>query len=289
MNLSKQKKIKILLIVVSLLAILIIIRHREDEKTCIVTYGEIFDQSITKGIFIREEIIQTSPLDGVLEILTFEGERMPAGSPIVTIENSNEKKTIYSIASGTLSFSTDGWEELLKSSNKQTFKKELFNIIDNKGVVNKNKKEILTGQPLFRIVDNFTLYLLLEIAREDYYFQLGERICFKFPKLDDRYYWANVEYINRSEELCLLKMETFVPEFLSLRQQPVTIIKGAYSGLLIPASSLVVDKGNVGVWVVEKNAPRFKLVRLLGKNKEEAIVEGLNVGDEIYKKPPKDI
>ncbi len=284
---DKGARIKAVAAIILIITLIFLFRNSKDGKTFIVTYGEVTDALELNCILVREESVQYSPVDGTVKALANEGDRQKIGTLIAEISGPAGKRNIFSSQSGLVSFSVDGWEDILKPDHLKSFTKDFFSRVKIQNKVIRNGSEVKANQPLFRIVDNFTLFLLIEIPRGEFYFRLNRDLHIRFPRLDDKKYKAKVLFLNEDEGIGILEIKSFVAEFLSLRKQPVTIVKGIYSGLLVPVSALDVEKGVAGVWVAERGAPSFKIVKVIGQDDNFAVIEGLRVGDEIYRTPPK--
>ncbi len=284
---NKRIRIKAILAIFLIIALVLLFHNSKDGKTFEVIYGEVTDALELNCILVRDESVQYSPISGTVTVLANEGERQKIGTLIAEINGLGSNRKVFSPQSGLVSFSIDGWEDILKPDHLRSFTKDFFTRVKAQSKTIRSGSEVKAGQPLFRIVDNFTLFLLVEIPRGEFYFRLNKDLHIRFPRLDDKRYEAEVLFLNEDEGIGVLEVKSFVAEFLSLRKQPLTIVKGIYSGLIVPVSALDIEKGVAGVWVAERGAPSFKIVKVIGQDDSFAVIEGLRVGDEIYKTPPK--
>ncbi len=278
-------RIFIILIAVFLLGVFFLQSSSRDNLYTVI-HGEVRDKFATEAIFIREEILYSSPAQGKVHLLAGEGERVRSGSIVLRIETDTGFKNVYSPLTGMVSFRMDGWEDVLTPDRIHYFDFRLFSRVQTDDKTLRDGQSVRVGHDLFRVVNNFILYIMISVPQGEEIPEVGRRLRVNFPRLDTDLYWGTVILHNKQERYIVLQVDRFVDEFLSLRKQPVQVIRGIYHGMVVPYEALDIEKGIIGIWMPGRDGPQFRVVELLGNDGDFAVVEGLRVGEEIYINPP---
>lgn len=259
-------------------------------RTVLTKYGQLTKDFQAEGLFIRKERVVTAPIAGVIDLKISEGKKVKASTLVAKIQNNRKKRSLYSYNNGVVSYYTDGLENTLtpKYIDQLTYK----GLRRLKYKINKIQEgeELNNGRPVFKIVDNFLLYLVVPIAKsKSDLFKPEMKVKFKlinFAKKDK--FSAQIKKIinDKEKKLLVLKVKKFIPLFLKLRKADLTLIKASYNGIMVPNSSLAKKDSKIGVMVMNKNDQiSFKEVKVLGKNQEKAIIKGIDVGTKILREP----
>lgn len=188
---------------------------------------------------------------------------------------------VYAPMSGVVSFSIDGMEKLLSPSNIQNITYDEIkntdianNIID----INKSNSVVSCNQPVLKIIDNFSYYLVLPI-KEGEKLQEGKNYDIVFTSFDKATKGKLVRIADKS--LGVFRLNTDIEELSSNRKLEVEVLTGNFYGKMVPVDSLVISEGREGVYLIQRSNKVFKPVKVIVKNDKYAIVEGLKIGDKI--------
>lgn len=268
-----------------LLLSLFFLRSNPGDSIFLTHYGEIQIGFESEALFVRDEFIQTSPVEGTVDdILMAEGVRVRGGAPIITVETSRGMQTIYSIRPGILSFKYDHLEDEFNALDDDDVSPRLFEGVDNSYTVRHSGDTVQKGDPLFRLVEGIRLHLLVKLPQGAPVPSIGQRVQVTFPRLCGEEYRARVVQIEPG--ILLLEVRELIDEFLSLRRQPVHIILQKHYGLMVPRETIHSLEGVTGVWIMGQRNTWFQPIQIRGYNDEYAIVDGIRVGDQILYQEP---
>ncbi|MEW9123055.1 MAG: HlyD family efflux transporter periplasmic adaptor subunit, partial [Thermotaleaceae bacterium] len=204
---------------------------------------------------------------------------------------------------GIISYQIDGYETILTPSNMATLEYEKLKSIEPH-VTDLRASKVIRTQPLFKIVDNNTWYMITWLDRElRELYKPGKNIEFKFPQGQIRGQISKI--IEHDKDMTVIfKMDEFIDDFYKIRNIDLEAIVVHYEGLKIPNSSIIEKDGKKGVYVLDTNRyATFKRIKIKGYDDEYAIVhnnvfyetEGestktidtLKLYDEIVKNPTR--
>lgn len=288
---SKYNLTWILIIVIgSIVALSIIFNlflHTTD-KTALTEYGKIREEFETKGLFVRRESVVIAPISGKLDLKVEAGARVQASTLIAQVKNNRKEYSLYSRNSGLISYYSDGLESTLRPENIEQLTYKQFQKLGYKTHRIHNGINVNNGRPLFKIVDNFLLYLVVPISQDkSQLFKPGMKVEFELPQKTEDSYTAWVDKIinSRQKNLLVLDVKRFIPRFMKLRKAEVNLIKSSYNGIVVPVTALVNKKEKTGVMVIKDQQTSFKEVKIVGKNRNQAVIKGIDVGVKILKNP----
>jgi len=281
---TDNKTLFVLIICSGLLLIIFVFMYSPGGETLYtVQYGEIRDEFTAEAVFIRDEEIVNSPASGEVKLLVPEGQRVRSGSTVATVGPGEEE--VYAYQSGVISFKNDGSESFFRPGDWSYLNRELLEETENDFSTLRSGQEVQTGQELFRVVNNFSLHLAILYPPEEPLPGEDSIIRVEFPRLDGEIYRGQLVHTVFTDGIIILKMRQFVDEFLSLRTQPVHIIRGIYRGTLVPRESLVQTEEGTAVLIPGRDKPVLRRVEVIGGNDRLVQVEGLSPGDEIFLQP----
>lgn len=258
-------------------------------ETILAAQGEVIDGFWSDVLIVRDEEVFRSPQKGKLKLLISEGDRYASGKKIAEINSSNKKQNIYNKKAGIVSFAVDGLETEVNIENLK--KINLNNFAKLKG----NYKHLISGENikknelLYRIINNFKLYLIAEVP-ENYSdrFRINELIFLAEKSYDDLLIDAKIVDIrhNLDNTFFYIKVEQFIPQWINRRRININIIKNIYRGIKIPRKAVFSQPSGKGVLKVSGyNKYEFKEVVILNGNEDYVIVTGLEIGEEIIINP----
>jgi len=185
---------------------------------------------------------------------------------------------ILSPMAGIVSFNIDGYEGLLKPDKVDGLSYDEIKDITTRAENPAISDSIKVNQAVLKIVDNFSLYIVTQSNRED--LQEGRRYTLRFPELNLEVK-ADLKKISEEEQTAVFSVKEVPFELLDRRKVDVEIVVRTYSGIGVPVSAIVPSKGKEGVFLFYEGKLSFKPVRVVAKDDEKAIVDGLKVGDRV--------
>lgn len=153
---------------------------------------------------------------------------------------------------------------------------------------------VAVGDPIFKVVDNLTIGLLLLVSEGALPAELPAdgRVQLHFPAWPGRLVAARITAVEREggEVLLHLSAPVFPGELTGLRRVRVTLLFERYGGMVAPRSAIDIRDGKQGVWVHNQGDPYFHPVRVLGGNAQEVALEtSLQAGTRLLRTAPKDM
>ncbi|MGI6703089.1 MAG: HlyD family efflux transporter periplasmic adaptor subunit [Clostridia bacterium] len=191
-------------------------------------------------------------------------------------------KAEFAPFSGVPVYSLDGYEEALSPKN-------LKEIIPSSVVPQKVErvdftKELEAGVPTLKIVDNHAWYFVCNLS-EDFAGDLkqGSVVTLDIPGEEMNSIRARVNDIYRLEgELtAAFEAKDFFHGLYEKRHMELTVIKGKYSGLVVPLSAVYEKQGEHVVEVLDADKTIEKKVIVKGHDGTNAVVERADTGPEL--------
>ncbi|PXV69983.1 HlyD family efflux transporter periplasmic adaptor subunit [Halanaerobium congolense] len=257
-------------------------------ESVLAAQGEVIDGFWSDVLIVRDEILINSPITGRVELLVGEGDRLASGEKLAVIKSSAQSQKIFNKKAGIVSFAVDGLESRLNPNSLNQINLNNFDELQG------NYKHLLSGdrikkeESLYRIINNFKLYLLAEVPEsQSDRFNIGELI-FLEEKNTKKLYEARITNIRHNLEKTFfqIKVEQFIPQWINRRRIELNIIKNIYRGIKIPRKAVFNQLSGQGVLkVTGYNKYEFQEVFILNGNEEYVIVSGLEIGEEIITNP----
>lgn len=282
------KPFVLIFIVIIILIIAIQIFGAARFETILAAQGEVVDGFWAEALIVRDEKVIRSPLSGRVKLLVGEGDRLAAGKKLAEIKSTNNNQKIFNKKAGLVSFAVDGLEAQVNLDNLNNLNLNQFEKLTGnyKHLLSGNK--IIEGDPLYRIVNNFKLFIIVKVPKNQLErFRINELI-FLEQKNTDELFEARIVEIRKSLENSFfeIEVEQFVPKWINRRKIKLNIIKNIYRGIKIPRKAVFNQPSGRGVLkVTGYNKYEFKEIRIINGNDHSVIVEGLEVGEEIIINP----
>ena len=202
---------------------------------------------------------------------------------------------------GVVSYYIDGYES--------EFTPENMALLNKKKVQNMSFDEVqnlaracFSKEPLYKIVDNKSWYVVFWVAQEDIVkYEKGKTVAINLPlgQVEGKVY----DIIDDNTEwLVILEFNRYYEEFAQIRKIEAEVVTSDYTGLMIRNESITSKNGQPGVYVKAKSGEYvFKPVKIITNDGEWSLVEGsyyytdngatkvdtVNIYDEILKQPNK--
>ena len=173
------------------------------------------------------------------------------------------KNDIYSGMSGVFSKNVDSLEGILTPQSIMTYKVENFYGIAT--TAKKNMASANSGEPVCKVVNNHTWYVMLTVERSVADgLKVGRNVKVRFGELPGATASGSIAYISTEdsatdENVIVIKCEEYCEGVYSLRFSDMELILESYEGYRIPISAIrVTDDGDRGVLVKASGAQIFK-------------------------------
>ncbi len=285
----KSNKLLYIIPIIIILIIVYLLFVRNKSIVIRAEYGEVVDGFSSKSLIIRDEKIYYSPYSGTVKLKQEEGDRIGVGFPVISIINTEEKKTLYNHESGIISYSTDSLEESLSLSKIENISVKEFDNLKRNFSFNMSGGSVTRGQPVYRIINNYRFYMILKTsAKEAKRYRYNELIFINSENVEGKMIKAYIKkkIIEKEEALLILELERYVREWSSVRWVEIDFIKNIYRGIVIPRNAVFTRPEGKGVLIkLNKKDFVFKKIKVINGNDEELVVSGLNIGDWVVINP----
>lgn len=191
----------------------------------------------------------------------------------------NSIDVIYAQASGVVSYSLDGYEQILSIDNIKDFKlNDIREIMNSQGTDSiKTDQNTAAG---IKVVDNFEWYICSFISFEQAKdLKEGKKIKLRFAESGDTEVNGEVYRVSQPEsDICMIiiRINEHVNDFYKKRIAEVDIIKNYNEGFTVPTKALVVKDNIKGLYVLKKGMVKFIPVAVMNEEKEKCLVRNLD-------------
>lgn len=197
-------------------------------------------------------------------------------------------KSEFAPFSGVPVYTLDGYEEILRPDNlKDVLPSKVAPIRVNSVDLH---KELKIGDPVMKVVDNHLWYFVCNLS-EDFAenLQQGSTVTLEILReKDNDKVRAKVEYvrIEDGEALAIFQSKDFFTGLYQKREIELNVVKGKYSGLIVPLSAITERDGGYTVEVLDADKTVEKKIAIKGHDNDNAAVEesDLQSGIKIYDK-----
>ena len=186
---------------------------------------------------------------------------------------------------GTISYYTDGLEELLTVNSLKDLDEKLLVNLQPKG------KELDTtilrvNAPAYKVFDNLKWYMSLIVPLEDGEFIKGQNVRIYIEEIEDMV-TGTVDFFNLGVDnnILVLNCTTQILGLDRLRIINVQIIKNIHRGIKIPIDSIVEHDDIVGVIIKQRGKYIFKEIQVIMKDENNAIIDGIRDLEEVVINP----
>lgn len=276
----------IILVIVGLVSFFVL---KEDNiQTTRISYREIVSGFEIKGLVIRDEKTFKAPISGEINILLNEGERAAYGEQIAFIENEDQKYNIYSKEPGIISYANDGLEKTLKYGNITP------QVLDNYDDYERNYNQYISGNQiekgsiLYRIINNYNQYLLIEVENNRAKMFNQNETVFIDRNNKNSFIKAKIKKIYKHNDLnyLLLDLNSYVKEWNNIRWVDIKLIKNIYEGLAVPNSAIFKTATGTKVLLYTfDNEIKTKDIKVIETTEEWSIVENVEIGEKVITNP----
>ncbi|MDN5346828.1 MAG: hypothetical protein PWP65_392 [Clostridia bacterium] len=263
-------------------------------KTERVFTGTITENLVLEGLIFREETILTAPVTGKLEEVAREGEKVPAGAPVVKIfpaATSPEGDKVFVLKApfaGQICYHPDGLENVLKPDLFDKIPPEEIKRLARLAQPADLKDTVTAGQPVVRVTNNLLpAYFLAEFPVLPEGWQVGKNLSLKWQGQEERFQ-AELYRLQKAANgwQALFQIEQWGDELFHAREVKAEAIFKIYRGVVVPKEALTRGPdGKTSVYFLSGTRIRIREVEVVGLAGDKAAVKGLEEGTEVVTNP----
>ncbi len=187
-----------------------------------------------------------------------------------------ERTVVHSPKTGAFTSRIDGLEDKLSLNALETVNRAYLREIDKLYTDAKTSEKVEEGQPIGKIVNNYTWSVAAQVPKElTEDLRVGSELDIRFPDISIEPIRGTVSKITPEESgrvILVVKSNKYVDMIYSVSRTKVDFIKHSYEGFRIPAKALRMLDGQMGVYVIRSNKARFIPVELLYNGKSWVVV-----------------
>lgn len=320
---TKGKRICLYLFVLILVALYIVIYTIPNvsgalRKTEILQYGNVQVTDEATCYVVRNEKVYLATNSGSINYYIMDGVQVRKGTQVVEVIGGSvaTEETRYgdivtrlgvgavkeagykAQGKGVVSYFVDGYEEYFTVDK---IKELSYDKVKNLPieVVNLVRNDTLNGEPLFKICDNGSWYMVCFIKSGNISkYEIGSRVTVNLPLGDVACIVQDI--IDKGDMwMVVLKSNCYYEDFGRLRKQKATIVTSDYSGIIIDNESIASNEDKIGVFVKSKNGEyAFTPIEIIARDGDKSIakvqyyydeegkrVDTVEIYDEILRKP----
>ncbi len=188
-----------------------------------------------------------------------------------------EKTMVHSPLAGAFTSRIDGAEEMLDISALDSINNEYFRQLNKLSIKPESFEKVTSGQPIGKIVNNFSWSIAVQIPVKDAEgLNVGNELGIRLPDVASDMVTGKITNITSEEAgkvILVITTNKYIDSVYSLSKTKVELIKNSFGGFRIPAKSLRMTDGVMGVYVVRNDKAKFVPVELLYSGKEWVVVD----------------
>ncbi|MBQ2931527.1 MAG: hypothetical protein IJE62_01610 [Clostridia bacterium] len=188
-----------------------------------------------------------------------------------------ERTIIHSPITGAFTSRLDGAEEKLSLKALENINLDYLKQLDKLSINPKTRDNVSAGEPCGKIVNNFSWSIAAKVPESSAEgLSVGSALSIRFPDIGTDTISGTITKITPAENgklVLVINSNKYVDMIYSISKAKVQLIKNSYGGFKIPAKSLRMKDGTMGVYVIRSNKARFVPVELLYSGKEWVIVD----------------
>ena len=250
------------------------------------------------GFIQAEESLITAESSGQVDIVVEEGKRVPKNHEVFSItttydEGSSKTKPYYAPISGIVSYYIDGYENMsdidaIKDLDFRSIYEETFNSEGN----NRANGDAVAGEVYAKVIDNLkTTYIYMSYSPEDnkIFNETGDVVRIRFPELNESTTGTVEEIIENGagHEFCKIALGPVSEKFLTNRVVQAELYQVQTATLDLDRSALVMNDGEVGVYIVSNGKVQWQSVSVLEVNGDRVECETLPEGTIVVLTPQR--
>ncbi|MBD5560738.1 MAG: hypothetical protein HDQ87_10385 [Clostridia bacterium] len=177
---------------------------------------------------------------------------------------------------GVVSYYYDGYERVINADNIRNVSADIVNALIS-GTLEVQTDEEDTARPIYRLVDNFSWYVVLEPRERVLEFANDNTFTVVFADFPERRFEGRIigNVSEGSTYLYVMEFAEDIGQLINTRRAQATL-SAAFDGLIVPERAIVESGGQQGVYVMENKVRSFVPVNVRIVQDGEAVVETLD-------------
>lgn len=188
-----------------------------------------------------------------------------------------ERTVVHAPKTGAFTSRIDGLEDKLSLAALENISKAYFKELDKLYTEAKTSEKVVAGEPIGKVVNNFTWSIAAQVPKDlAEGLKVGSALDIRFSDIGVETVSGVVTKITPEESgkvIVVVKSNKYVDMIYSMSRAKVEFVKHSYEGFRIPAKSLRMLEGQMGVYVIRSNKARFIPVELMYNGKDWVVVE----------------
>lgn len=224
--------------------------------------GEICDE-VNKLIEKRRIVLgEIQAVDRTQEL-----EKLKAQKAELEEKYNIERTILHAPKTGAFTARIDGAEDKLSLKALEGINLDYIKQLDKLSMEAKSNEKVAAGEPAGKIVDNFSWSIAAVVPKASIEgLRVGTNLDVRFPDVGTEVISCTVSKITPEESgkvVLVVNTNKYVDMIYSMSRAKVEFVKASYGGFRIPAKSLRMTDGVMGVYVIRSNKARFIPVKLL--------------------------
>lgn len=249
-------------------------------KTTVIEYGSLQVVNQVTCYFVRDESVVNATSTGPIQYYFEEGELVRKGTKVLDLVPA-VGNAYYVPDNLIVSYYIDGHENFFSPDNLPAITKE--QVKDLELIVHDTHREsAISGEPLYKLVDNSTWYVFFWVGSEDVinYKKDGD-VTLRLPLGNVKGTTYDIIEENGAWKV-ILAFTKYYEDMTKLRTIEAEVVTSDYEGLMVPNESITTKDGKPGVYV--KDISRefvFTPVSVITSDGQYSLVESSFFDDNV--------
>ncbi|NLK73201.1 MAG: hypothetical protein GX285_09310 [Clostridiales bacterium] len=176
--------------------------------------------------------------------------------------------------SGVISYYIDGYESEFTPLSMYLLKKDALAKMDVEAQ-DIYREKTFANEPLFKIINSSEWYVVTWVNNNRINnYKKGNTVYLNLPYKQTEGIIYDIIKDNENENLVIIQLDHYYPEFWKLRKIDTEIIVANYEGLSIDNDSIVEKDGQAGVYIIDIDGQHtFRPIKIVGSDDKKTIVE----------------
>lgn len=240
-----------------------------DDMEKVAEISDAVNSLIEKRRIISGEIQATNPSDELAALKAQKAE--------LEKKYNIERTIIHAPKTGAFTARIDGLEEKLSLAALENVNAAYIKELNKLSAEAKTSETVTAGEPIGKIVNNYTWSIAAQVSKTAVEgLNVGDKLNIRFSDVGTQVVAGTVSKITPEESgkvVLVVSSNKYIDKIYSLSKAKVEFVKDSFKGLRIPAKSLRMTDGVMGVYVVRSNKARFVPVELLYNGKDWVVVK----------------
>ncbi|HOJ10545.1 MAG TPA: HlyD family efflux transporter periplasmic adaptor subunit [Clostridiales bacterium] len=226
-------------------------------------------QSEINEVIQRKAVIIGSEQSDDIYIKSLKEQREKLNKQMV--QNVEEKKSKFS---GIISYTIDGYEEILKTGAVEKITPDIFNKVISENLTSRSveQRDTEADKPFAKIIKDMSCMVVLCQDPKDISFLKESSEAYLRINDINKILKGRLEYISDEQSgkhIAVLQIDKYAGELSAMRRINVDLIKSTYEGLIVPLRSLI------DINLTDMTA-KIVIVKASYASVREVIIEGMN-------------